>query len=95
MSISTINKQALKIFDKIVVATSDNVNKNYHFSVDERLSIIKNSLFMSPDSLLNIAIEPYPEFSLKFFSLLIKLSLIDLKIFPEVQKISLTIFLFF
>ena len=38
-------KKSLKIFDKIIVATTDNVNKNYHFSIDERLSIIKNSLF--------------------------------------------------
>ena len=38
-------KKSLKIFDRVVVATTDNKNKNYHFSVDERLSIIKNSLF--------------------------------------------------
>ena len=38
-------KKSIKIFDKIIVATTDNVNKNYHFSIDERLSIIKNSLF--------------------------------------------------
>jgi len=38
-------KKSLKIFDKVVVATTDNINKNYYFSIDERLSIIKNSLF--------------------------------------------------
>ncbi len=38
-------KKSLKIFDRVVVATTDNVNKNYHFSIDERLLIIKNSLF--------------------------------------------------
>ena len=38
-------KKSLKIFDKIVVATTDNINKDYFFSIDERLSIIKNSLF--------------------------------------------------
>ena len=38
-------RKSLKIFDRVVVATTDNVNKNYHFSIDERLSIIKNSLF--------------------------------------------------
>ncbi len=38
-------KKSLKIFDKVVVATTDNINKNYHFSIDERLSIIQNSLF--------------------------------------------------
>ena len=42
--IDVISK-SLKIFDKLVVATTDNVNKNYYFSIDERLSIIKNSLF--------------------------------------------------
>ena len=38
-------KKSLNIFDKLVVATTDNVNKNYHFSIDERLNIINNSLF--------------------------------------------------
>ena len=38
-------KKSLKIFDRVVVATTDNINKNYFFSIDERLSIIKNSLF--------------------------------------------------
>ena len=38
-------KKSLKIFDKVIVATTDNVSKNYFFSIDERISIIKNSLF--------------------------------------------------
>ncbi len=38
-------KKSLKIFDRIVVATTDNINKDYYFSIDERLSMIKNSLF--------------------------------------------------
>jgi len=38
-------KKSLKIFDRVVVATTDNINKDYYFSTDERLSIIKNSLF--------------------------------------------------
>ena len=38
-------KKSLKVFDKLVVATTDNVNKNYYFSIDERISIIHNSLF--------------------------------------------------
>ena len=33
------------MFDRVVVAATDNVNKNYFFSVEERLLIIKNSLF--------------------------------------------------
>jgi len=38
-------KKSLNIFDKIIVATTDNVNKNYHFSIDERITLINNSLF--------------------------------------------------
>ena len=38
-------KKSLKIFDRIVVATTDNINKDYFFSIEERLSIIKDSLF--------------------------------------------------
>ena len=38
-------KKSLDIFDKVIVATTDNINKNYHFSIDERLGIINNSLF--------------------------------------------------
>ena len=38
-------KKSLKIFDRLIVATTDNINKNYYFSIEERLSIINNSLF--------------------------------------------------
>ena len=38
-------QKSLKIFDRVIVATTDNINKNYYFAIDERLSIIKNSLF--------------------------------------------------
>ena len=38
-------KKSIKIFDKVIVATTDNINKNYHFSIDERLNLINNSLF--------------------------------------------------
>ena len=38
-------KKSIEIFDKVIVATTDNINKNYFFSIDERISIIKNSLF--------------------------------------------------
>ncbi len=38
-------KKSLNVFDKLVVATTDNTNKNYHFSIDERINIINNSLF--------------------------------------------------
>ena len=38
-------KKSLNIFDRVIVATTDNINKNYYFSIDERLDIINNSLF--------------------------------------------------
>ena len=38
-------KKSLNIFDRVVVATTDNINKNYYFSIEERVEIINNSLF--------------------------------------------------
>jgi len=38
-------KKSLKIVDRLIVATTDNINKDYFFSIEERISIIKNSLF--------------------------------------------------
>jgi pantetheine-phosphate adenylyltransferase len=38
-------KKSLTIFDRVVVATTDNADKNYYFSIDERLDIINKSLF--------------------------------------------------
>jgi len=38
-------KKSLKIVDRLVIATTDNINKDYFFSIDERISIIKKSLF--------------------------------------------------
>ena len=38
-------KKSLTIFDRVVVATTDNINKNYYFSIEQRLDIINNSLF--------------------------------------------------
>ena len=38
-------KKSLKIFDRIIVATTNNTDKNYFFSIEERLDIINNSLF--------------------------------------------------
>ena len=37
-------KKALKLFDNVVVAVSDGSNKNYLFSSDERIEIVKNAL---------------------------------------------------
>ncbi len=42
--IDVINK-SINIFDRLIVATTDNINKHYHFSIDDRLDIINNSLF--------------------------------------------------
>ena len=38
-------KKSLNIFDRVIVATTDNINKNYYFSIEDRLKIINNSLF--------------------------------------------------
>ena len=38
-------KKSLNVFDRVIVATTDNINKNYHFSIDDRLNIINISLF--------------------------------------------------
>ena len=32
-------KKSLNIFDKLIVATTDNNNKSYHFSIEDRLDI--------------------------------------------------------
>ena len=42
--IDVINK-ALKIVDKVIIAVSENSNKNYLFDLNERLNIINNALF--------------------------------------------------
>ena len=38
-------KKSLKIIDKLIVAVSDTQHKDYYFSIDERIEIIKRSLF--------------------------------------------------
>ena len=38
-------KKSLNIFDKLIIATSDNNDKDYYFSVEQRIDIINNSLF--------------------------------------------------
>ena len=40
-----IIRKSLKIFDKVIIATTDNSEKEYFFSLEERLDIIKKSLF--------------------------------------------------
>ena len=38
-------KKSLNIFDKLIIATTDNNDKDYYFSIDQRIDIINNSLF--------------------------------------------------
>ena len=38
-------RKSLKIVDKLIIAVSNDYSKNYLFSVEERVKIIKNSLF--------------------------------------------------
>ena len=38
-------KRALKIVNKLIIAVSNDYSKEYLFSSDERVSIVKNSLF--------------------------------------------------
>ncbi len=38
-------KKSINVFDRLIVATTDNTNKHYHFSLADRLNIINNSLF--------------------------------------------------
>ena len=40
-----IIKKSFKIVDKLIVATTDNSDKDYFFSIDERLEILEKSLF--------------------------------------------------
>ena len=42
-------KKSLNVFDRLIVATTDNINKNYHFSIEDRISIINDSLFKDLD----------------------------------------------
>ncbi len=38
-------RKSLKIFDRLVIATTDNSDKEYFFSITERIDIINKSLF--------------------------------------------------
>ena len=38
-------KKSLNIFDRLIVAATNNSDKNYYFSIENRIDIINNSLF--------------------------------------------------
>ena len=38
-------KKSLKIVDKLIVATTDNIEKDYLFSLEERIEILNKCLF--------------------------------------------------
>ena len=40
-----IIKKSFKVVDKLIIATTDNSEKEYFFSIDERLEILKKCLF--------------------------------------------------
>ena len=64
-------KKSLKVFDRVVVATTDNINKNYYFSIDERLSSLEKKI----DLLIDLQFirnayryqKFYKKFNLKYF----------------------------
>ena len=33
-------KKSLNVFDRVIIATTDNINKNYYFSIEERLVLL-------------------------------------------------------
>jgi len=39
-------KKSLKLVDRLIIATTNTSNKNYFFDIDERIEIIKRSLFI-------------------------------------------------
>ena len=38
-------KKSLKMFDRLIIAVAENVNKDHFFPIDERVELIENSLF--------------------------------------------------
>ena len=54
-------KKSLKIVDKLIVATTDNIEKDYLFSLDERIEILNKSLFndlrLSKNKIKNISFD--------------------------------------
>ena len=39
-------KKSLKVVDKLIVAITDNIQKDYLFSIEERIEMVKKSLFV-------------------------------------------------
>tara|TARA_B100000214_G_scaffold13938_1_gene9664 strand:- start:123 stop:422 length:300 start_codon:yes stop_codon:yes gene_type:complete len=38
-------QKSLKVVDKLIVAITDNIHKDYLFTIDERMEMVKKSLF--------------------------------------------------
>ena len=58
-------KKSLNVFDRLIVATTDNISKSYHFSIEERLRIIHNSLFKDLKlSKTKIKVVPFEELTI-------------------------------
>ena len=38
-------KKGINLFDKLIIAVSDIENKNHLFTTDERIKLVKNSLY--------------------------------------------------
>ena len=51
-------KKSLKLFDKVVVGVSDESNKNYLFSSEERIEIVNKALFKDPLSFSTSQVSP-------------------------------------
>ena len=49
-------KKSLKIVDKLIVATTDNIEKDYLFSLDERIEILNKSFRASKSSPLSLSL---------------------------------------
>ena len=58
-------KKSLKIFDRLIVATTDNSDKNYLFSTDERIDLINNSLFKDLNFEKKIKVVPFDNLTIE------------------------------
>ncbi len=66
-------KKSLKIVDKLIVATTDNIEKDYLFSLEERMEILNKCLFndlrLSKNKIKIISFDDLPLNNLIFFDI--------------------------